>query len=89
VRANEIVIRYLSVKRTRTMVRVTRPLHDCSGCFRLERLPGGACTHWKAPPCHGAHVNRSFGGAMALSAALIGVQYPDKESQFLTEGSGR
>jgi len=25
-------------------------LHDCSGCFRLERLPGGACTHWKAPP---------------------------------------
>src|SRR5271168_4085330 len=22
-------------------------LHDCSGCFRLERLPGGTCTHWK------------------------------------------
>ena len=20
-------------------------LHDCSGCFRLERLPGGPCTH--------------------------------------------
>jgi hypothetical protein len=35
-------------------------LHDCSGCFRLERLPGGARTHWKAPPCHGAHVNRTF-----------------------------
>jgi SNF2 family DNA or RNA helicase len=32
-----------------------RYLHDCSGCFRLERLPGGACTHWKAPPLHGAH----------------------------------
>ena len=32
-----------------------RHLHDCSGCFRLERSPGGACTHWKAPPCHGAH----------------------------------
>src|SRR5207344_1046479 len=27
-----------------------RHLHDCSGCFRLERSPGGACTHWKAPP---------------------------------------
>src|SRR3981189_1563437 len=27
---------------------------DCSGCFRLERLPGGTCTHWKAPPFHGA-----------------------------------
>src|SRR5271167_2015753 len=26
-----------------------------SGCFRLERLPGGPCTHWKAPPFHGAH----------------------------------
>ena len=27
---------------------------SCSGCFRLERLPGGICTHWKAPPFHGA-----------------------------------
>src|SRR5712672_1679395 len=22
--------------------------------------PGGACTHWKAPPCHGAHPNPTF-----------------------------
>src|SRR5205807_4587888 len=22
--------------------------------------PGGACTHWKAPPCHGAHPIRTF-----------------------------
>jgi hypothetical protein len=22
--------------------------------------PGGACTHWKAPPCHGAHLLRTF-----------------------------
>jgi hypothetical protein len=21
--------------------------------------PGGACTGWKAPPCHGAHVERT------------------------------
>ena len=27
-----------------------RHLHDCSGCFRLERSPGGTCTHGKAPP---------------------------------------
>ena len=27
---------------------------DCSGCFRLERLLGGASAHWKAPPLHGA-----------------------------------
>ncbi len=25
-----------------------RRLHDCSGCFRLERWPGGICTHWKS-----------------------------------------
>jgi hypothetical protein len=31
-----------------------RYLHDCSDCFRLERLPGGIFTHWKAPPLHGA-----------------------------------
>jgi hypothetical protein len=37
-----------------------RCLHACSGCFRLERLPGGTCTHWKAPPCHGAHPIRTF-----------------------------
>jgi hypothetical protein len=22
--------------------------------------PGGTCTHWKAPPCHGAHVKRTL-----------------------------
>src|SRR5882757_7366142 len=36
-----------------------RYLHDCSDCFRLERLPGGACTHWKVPPFHGAHPKRT------------------------------
>jgi hypothetical protein len=43
-----------------------RHLHDCSGCFRLERSPGGTCTHWKAPPSHGARKMRTFrdGGAM-------------------------
>src|SRR5271165_2336960 len=37
-----------------------RHLHDCSGCFRPERSPGGALTHWKAPPSHGARKLRSF-----------------------------
>ena len=37
-----------------------RYLHDCSGCFRLERSPGGALTHWKAPPSHGARVKRTL-----------------------------
>src|SRR5208283_335445 len=31
-----------------------RYLHSCSGCFRLELSPGGALTHWEAPPFHGA-----------------------------------
>jgi len=25
-----------------------RHLHACLGCFRLERSPGGPCTHWKS-----------------------------------------
>src|SRR4029077_1417758 len=37
-----------------------RHLHDCSGCFRLERSPGGTCAHWKAPPSHGARNNQTF-----------------------------
>src|SRR5262249_32675804 len=50
-----------------------RHLHSCSGCFRLERLPGGACTHWKAPPLHGAHPLRTsdpfcvWGGLCCIS----------------------
>ena len=27
---------------------------------RGSELPGGACTHWKAPPCHGAPPMRSL-----------------------------
>src|SRR5271165_6696079 len=42
-----------------------RHLHDCSGCFRLERSPGGTCTHWKAPPSHGARKWRSFTDGVA------------------------
>src|SRR5258705_9875400 len=47
-----------AVTNSRRAIRRLQPLrylHSCSGCFRLERLPGGTCTHWKAPPCHGAH----------------------------------
>src|SRR6476659_9847176 len=27
-----------------------------------SEAPGGTCTHWKAPPCHGAHPKRSSDG---------------------------
>jgi hypothetical protein len=42
---------------TRTVIKIVtvirrlqtlRHLHACSGCFRLERSPGGACTRWKS-----------------------------------------
>ena len=36
-----------------------RYLHDCSDCFRLERLPGGACTTGK-PAFRGAHPERTL-----------------------------
>jgi hypothetical protein len=32
--------------------------------------PGGACTHWKAPPCHGAHPLRTFGSVLRLILLL-------------------
>src|SRR6266478_3619999 len=62
-----------------------RRLHACSGCFRLERLPGGACTHWKAPPCHGAHPFRtlvesvSFLSSYLLPAILTNTQVASGE----------
>src|ERR1700682_4004364 len=43
------------------MLQPLRYLHDCSDRFRLERLPGGTCTHWKAPSLHGARQKRTFG----------------------------
>src|SRR5664280_2127019 len=51
----------LNGKRSNRRLQPLRYLHDCSDCFRLERLPGGACTHWKAPPLHGAHPCRTSG----------------------------
>ena len=56
-----------------------RHLHACPGCFRLERLPGGSCTHWKTPPCHGARGKRSF-----VEAASSGFDAPGlRPIQFL------
>jgi hypothetical protein len=37
-----------------------RYLHDCSGCFRLERLLGEVLAYWKAPPFYGARVKLAF-----------------------------
>src|SRR5580692_11679768 len=56
-----------------------RHLHDCSGCFRLERSPGGACTHWKAPPSHGARKLRSLADGVANGVKAT------KSRSFLTD----
>src|SRR5437868_3607562 len=45
--------------------------------------PGGTCTHWKAPPCHGAHPKRPFTRWIALRPGtnlvkvLVGTECPD------------
>src|SRR6201997_3452439 len=44
-----------------------RRLHACSGCFRLERSPGGPCTHWKSA----ALSRRTWIEAVADSALCI------------------
>src|SRR5271167_5196449 len=41
-----------AIRRLQTL----RLLHACSGRFRLERSPGGACTHWKKRRLVTAHV---------------------------------
>src|SRR5262249_46846988 len=39
--------------------------------------PGGACTHWKAPPCHGAHPQRHIAlGAGDKAATGVGQTAP-------------
>jgi len=46
-----------------------RHLHACPGCFRRERSPGGPCTHWKAPPCHGARGKPSYSHVVTVSGS--------------------
>jgi hypothetical protein len=48
--------------------------------FRLERLPGGACTHWKAPPCHGAHPEPSF--TITQRGTLSGGRADDERRRY-------
>jgi hypothetical protein len=45
-------------------------------CFRLERLPGGTRTHWKAPPLHGARQKRT------TSPSVLASPRPTTSSNF-------
>ena len=49
-----------AIEKMASNVGISLDMQDCSGCFRLERLPGGTYTHWKAPPLHGAPPKRTF-----------------------------
>ncbi len=44
-----------AIRRLQTL----RQLHACSGCFRLERMAGGACTRGRSAAFHGAHRKRT------------------------------
>jgi phage terminase large subunit GpA-like protein len=54
------VLSYCGLRRSRG-VRAIKGVAGPRAAGRLERLPGGACTHWKAPPLHGAHPERTLG----------------------------
>jgi hypothetical protein len=53
---------------------------DCSGCFRLERLSGGARIHWKAPPSRGL-------GAFAGGGVVAGPLKPASGSPRTVEAA--
>src|ERR1700756_3811910 len=53
-----------AIRRLQTL----RLLHVCSGRFRLERSPGGVCTHWKSAALSrrtwkADHLHRTFARA--------------------------
>ena len=64
------------------MFRPFRFLHSHSGCFRLERLPGGVCTHWRAPPWHGAHPELTRRDVAQAAHVVHGGQVRDLRKRF-------
>src|ERR1700755_729907 len=44
--------------------------------------PGGACTHWKAPPCHGAPPNRTVPLHHPVSVTPLSFKVATFESLF-------
>ena len=49
--------------------------------------PGGACTHWKAPPLHGAHVKRPL--RIAAMEVAVGGKPSFHRSRFAARGVTR
>src|SRR5204862_4662547 len=59
-----------AIRRLQTL----RLLHACSGRFRLERLPGGACTHWKSA----ALSRRTWVADLGPSRIFLVAAHPDE-----------
>ena len=53
-----------------------RCLHSCSGCFRLERLPGGTFTHWD---------NATFSRRTPEADCRTGTDSPVNAGLFISE----
>src|SRR6478736_6260073 len=45
--------------------------------------PGGACTHWKAPPCHGARPRRSLNFANPILSEISVVACSISATEFV------
>ena len=61
-----------------------RYLHDCSGCFRLERLPGGAYTRWEKRRLCTAHARNGQSTRLAESPTIQGIRILSTSSTILT-----
>ena len=63
-----------------------RHLHDCSGCFRLERFAGWVSHPLESAAFHGAHPTRSFIGYLTNGRcrpfAVIGLRPRTREQQM-------
>src|SRR6478735_11713844 len=62
-------------------------MYDHEDCFRLERLPGGACTHWKAPPLHGAHPERTLARRLSAQDVVLRAFCRSRKMRIAAEGS--
>src|SRR5258705_4138753 len=71
---------FTAIRRLQTL----RLLHACSGRFRLERSPGGACTHWKSA----ALSRRTWQEVLALAGVIGRKPRKHRRSESVRRVSG-
>src|SRR6266446_8134474 len=67
-----------AIRRLQTL----RLLHVCSGRFRLERSPGGACTHWKSAALSRRTWNADSQGAVRKLRIVLKNPEPARSERF-------